>query len=194
MKALALTVWDKKIFEVFSFGCHGNQSSSWNSNLWNFLKVHHPRIISVKFHWNLLAGFREDFLSNCSRMDTRRTDSGHWSITIAHPENIVLRWAKKLSSIPSSFREEEFWSWPSLFLCSNLWPLGWAQFWPQRNHANKLIKVHEEMLKIKYQSATPSSFRGEEFWRSDSLFLCSNMWPPEWGTILTPGASYEQIW
>ena len=25
IKALALTVWDKKIFKVFSFGCHGNQ-------------------------------------------------------------------------------------------------------------------------------------------------------------------------
>ena len=29
---------------------------------------------------------------------------------------------ENLSSIPSSFREEEFWSWSSLFLCSNLWP------------------------------------------------------------------------
>ena len=89
MKALALTVWDKKIFKVFSFGCHGNQSSSQNCNLWSFLKVHHQRIISVKFQWNLLAGFREEDLSNCSR-----TDAGHWSITIAHPEHLVLRWAK----------------------------------------------------------------------------------------------------
>ena len=101
MKALALTVRDKKVFEVFSFSCHGNKSSSRNSNLWSFLKVHHPRIISVKFHWNLLAGFRgEDFLSNCSRADgraARRTDAKQWSITIAHPENVVLRWAKKKS-------------------------------------------------------------------------------------------------
>ena len=88
---------------------------------------------------------------------------------------------KKVSSIPSSFREEEFWSWSSLFLCSNLWPPGWAQFWPQRNHMNNLIKVHKEMLKTKYQSPTSSSFRGEELWRLDSLFLCSNMWPPGWG-------------
>ena len=82
-------------FKVFSFGCHGNQSSSWNSYLWSILKVHHPRIISVKFHWNLLAGFRgEDFLSNCSRTD-KWTDARQWSITIAHPEHVVLRWAKK---------------------------------------------------------------------------------------------------
>ena len=70
MKALALTVLDKKIFKVISFGCHGNQSSSKNTNLWSFLKVHYPRIISVKFHWNLFSGFRgEDYLSNCLRMD-----------------------------------------------------------------------------------------------------------------------------
>ena len=99
IKALALTVWDKKIFKVFfSFGCHGNQSSSSsrNSGLWTFLKVHYPRIISVKFRWNLLAGFRgEDFLSNCSRTDTQ-TDGRQTLITIAHSEHVVLRWAKKI--------------------------------------------------------------------------------------------------
>ena len=46
---------------------------------------------------------------------------------------------ENLSSISSSLREEEFWSW-SLFLCSNLWPQGWDQFWPQRNHMNKIDK------------------------------------------------------
>ena len=72
MKALALTVWNKKIFKAFSFGCHGNHNSSRNSNIWSILKVHHPRTISVKFYWNLLAGFRgEYFLSNCSRTDRR---------------------------------------------------------------------------------------------------------------------------
>ena len=39
---------------------------------------------------------------------------------------------QNLSSIPSSFRENEFWSWSSSFLCSNLWP--------QRNHMNKTDK------------------------------------------------------
>ena len=73
---------------------------------------------------------------------------------------------KYQSSNPSSFREKTIWSWFSLFLCSNLWPLG-------RGH-----KVHKEMLKTKYQSSTPSSFRGEKIWRWDSLFLCFNLWPP----------------
>ena len=96
IKALALTVWDKKIFKVFS----------WNSYLWSFLKVHHPAIISVKFHRNLLGGFRwEDFLSNRSPTDGHRdgrTDARHWSITIAHPEHVVLRWAKKVKLLRMS--------------------------------------------------------------------------------------------
>ena len=45
---------------------------------------------------------------------------------------------KYQSSRPSSFREEEFWSLPSLFLCSNLWPPGRGQFWPRGDHLNKL--------------------------------------------------------
>ena len=43
---------------------------------------------------------------------------------------------KYQSSVPSSFREEEFWSLMSLFLCSNMWIKGRGQFWP--HHMNKL--------------------------------------------------------
>ena len=66
---------------------------------------------------------------------------------------------KYQSCTPSSFREEEFWSLPSLCLCSNLRPPGQGQFWPQGHHMNQI------MLNTKYQSSTPSSFREEEFWR-----------------------------
>ena len=45
---------------------------------------------------------------------------------------------KYQSSAPSSFREEEFRSLPSLFQCSNTWPPGRGQFWPQGHHMNKL--------------------------------------------------------
>ena len=144
---------------------------------------------------------------------------------------------ENLSSISSSFREEEFWSWSSLFLCSNLWPQGGISFDPKGIIWMKLIKVqkemlhtkyqscnssgfreeeffevgflcsyvpicdprgeasfdprsiiwtnlvgvHSEMVKAKYQSSISSSFRGKEFWRWDSLFLCSNLWPTGWG-------------
>ena len=81
---------------------------------------------------------------------------------------------KNLCSICSSFREEEFWSWSSFFLCSNLWHPGWGQLLPKEIIWIKWIKVHKEMLNTKYQSSNPSSFR-EEFWSWFSLFLRSNL-------------------
>ena len=81
-------------------------------------------------------------------------------------------------STPSSFREEKFWRWASLFLCSNLWPPGRGQFWPQGHHIRNMVEVLKEMLYTKYQSSRPSNFREEEFWNFLSLFLCSNLWPP----------------
>ena len=52
---------------------------------------------------------------------------------------------------------------------------GVGQFWPQRNHMNKIDKVHKEILNTKYQSSYPFSFREEEFWSWFSLFLCSHI-------------------
>ena len=48
-KALGLAVSKKKIFKVFPFGCHGNQSSAWNHILLAILVKGHARIIPVKF-------------------------------------------------------------------------------------------------------------------------------------------------
>ena len=82
-------------------------------------------------------------------------------------------------STPSSFRKEKFWRWASLFPCSNLWPPGRGQLWPQGHHMNKLSRGS--------QSSRPSSFREEKFWNFLSLFLYSNLWPlgqaqfwPQW--------------
>ena len=59
-----------------------------------------------------------------------------------------MLYTKNKSSRPSSFREDEFWNFLSLFLCSNMWhpppppppppPPGPGQFWPQGHHMNKL--------------------------------------------------------
>ena len=84
---------------------------------------------------------------------------------------------KNLSSIPSSFREEKLWSWSSLFLCSDLWPLCGVSFDSKGIIWIRLIKVLKEMLNTKYQRSNPFSFREEEFWSLFSLFLCSNLWP-----------------
>ena len=55
-------------------------------------------------------------------------------------------------------------------------PPGEASFDPTSIWTN-LVDVHRDMLKTKYQSSIPSSFRGKEFWRWDSSFLYSNLWP-----------------
>ena len=52
------------------------------------------------------------------------------------------------------------------FLCSNVPtcdPRGGTSFDPTSIICTNMVQVHKEMLKTKYQSSTPSSFRGEEF-------------------------------
>ena len=89
--------------------------------------------------------------------------------------------SKYQSSNPCNFRREEFWSWFSLFLCSNLWPLGRDQFWPHKHHMNKLGRGPQGDAKHQIWKLYAFQFRGEEFWKLDSLLLCSNLWPPGWG-------------
>jgi hypothetical protein len=48
------------MFKVFSFGCHGNQSSAWNGILGTTLLRLHTRNIPVMFHYDLPHGFRGD--------------------------------------------------------------------------------------------------------------------------------------
>ena len=76
---------------------------------------------------------------------------------------------KYQSSNPFSFREEEFWSWFSLFLCSNLWPPGQGQFWPHKHHITKLGRGPQG-LNTKYQSSMPSSSEEKNF---EDEILCS---------------------
>ena len=45
---------------------------------------------------------------------------------------------------PSSFKEKEFKNFFLLFLCSNLWPLGRGQFWPQGHRMSKLGRGLQE--------------------------------------------------
>ena len=80
-------------------------------------------------------------------------------------------------STPSSFREEKFWRWASLFLCSNLWPRVGASSDPRGIIWTNFIEVLKEMLYTKYQSSRPSSLRVEELWNFRSLFLCSTYDP-----------------
>ena len=101
MKALALTVWDKKIFKVFLICSHGNHSSSRNAILWCILKEHDLRIIYVKFEWNLIVSLGVVFC-NCERRDGWMTDrsqyltlstscSGELKIVILHVKIWILQ-------------------------------------------------------------------------------------------------------
>ena len=80
-----------------------------------------------------------------------------------------MPYTKYQSSRPSSFRKEEFWGLPSLFLCSNLWPRR-RSFDPRGIILTHLVEIHKEMLYTTYQSSRPSSFKEEEFWNCLSLF------------------------
>ena len=78
---------------------------------------------------------------------------------------------KNLSSIPFSFRVEEFWSLSSLSLCSNLWLLEWGQFWPQRNHINNVYEGPQR--DAKYQISKLWILPVSEKKNFEVGFLCS---------------------
>ena len=72
-----------------------------------------------------------------------------------------ILYTKYQSSRPSSFSEEEFWNFLSLFLCSYLWPLGQAQFWTQVHNVKNLGR--DLLGDATYQISVPSSLREEDF-------------------------------
>ena len=95
--------------------------------------------------------------------------------------------AKYQSSRPSSFRDEEFWIWSILVLCSKLCaPWARASFDPRSIIWTNLVEIHNEILYTNYESSRPSSLKEEEFWILPSLLICSNLWPPG------PGQSWPQ--
>ena len=83
-----------KFFFIFSSGSHFVQRSRTN---WAILLEDSQRNNPINSGWNLPSSYRGDVLSSKLWMtdDTQQTmDAGHRAITIAHPEHVVLRWAK----------------------------------------------------------------------------------------------------
>ena len=101
---------------------------------------------------------------------------------------------KNLSSISSSFREDEFLSWFSLFLCSNLWPIGWGQFWPHEHHMNKLGRCPQGDAKNKISKLYNFQFQRKRILKMGFFVPMFQLVTPGLGPILTLGASYEQTW
>ena len=89
-----------------------------------------------------------------------------------------MLYTKYQSFRPSRFREEGFWSLPSLFLCSNLWPPGRGQFWPLEDHLNKLDRGSLGDATHQISKLLPS-FREEDFQRFCIFFPFSLQWQPE---------------
>ena len=85
---------------------------------------------------------------------------GPWWSWIAHLSHFPHNWILHLCSFGST--------------CD---PQGGASFDSKGIIWIRLIKVHKELLNIKYQRSNPFSFR-EKFWSWFSLFLCSNLWTP----------------
>ena len=101
---------------------------------------------------------------------------------------------KHQSSNPSSFREEEFWNWFSLFLCSNLWPPGQGQFWPHKHHMNKLGWSPQGYAKNQISKLYTFQFQKRRILKIEFFVPMFQLVTPGVGLILTLGASYEQTW
>ena len=115
--------------------------------LWTNLVEVHKEMPHTKYQISTPSSFREKKFEDgllCYYVPTC-DPRGRSSL---HPRGVIwtnlvevlkeMLYTKYQSSRLSSFREEEFWNFLSLFLCSNLWPPGQAQFWPQGHHMNKL--------------------------------------------------------
>ena len=75
--------------EVFSFGCHGNQSFKQNFIFLITLKELYAINIHTKFYQNWLSGLGGEVIL-MKKFKDGRTDDGHQGITIAHHEHYVL--------------------------------------------------------------------------------------------------------
>ena len=82
---------------------------------------------------NFVVGLPCSYIPSCDPRRGQFLPQGHHIIEIYKD----MLYTKYPSSRPSSFREEEFWNFLSLFLCSNLWPPRQAQFWPHGLQMNK---------------------------------------------------------
>ena len=72
------------IFKDFPFGCHGYQSSAWNSILWTTLLRDQQRNITLKFYQNWPSGLGGDVFWNKMLMDNVQRQ-----VTKPHSEPLV---------------------------------------------------------------------------------------------------------
>ena len=98
---------------------------------------------------------------------------------------------KYQSSMPSSFSEEEFWSF---LLCSYVWtcdPRGRASFDPKS--VNKLGRGPLGDATYQISKLFSFQFQRRRILKFPSLFLCSNLWPPGQGRFWLKGHHMNKL-
>ena len=114
---------------------------SFGSNLWSPVLI--PKVYTLSLQVlekkNFKVGPLCSYVPTCDpRGGVSFDPKGNMNKLIkVHKEMLNTKYQ---SSNPSSFREEKFWSWFSLFPCSNLWHPGQGQFWSYKHHINKLSR------------------------------------------------------
>ena len=167
IKALRLLVSEKN-FEV----CH----------FWP--QWHH--IDKLGRHSSLHSVFREDEFWSCSSLFlySKLWPQGQfWPKEPIRSTNLVevyreILHTKYQSSMPSIFREEEFWSFCSYMYIWTCDHRGGASFNPMGIILNKLCKSPLENAKYQISKVYAFQFQRRSIWSFTSFFLCSNLWPP----------------
>ena len=103
---------------------------------------------------------------------------GHHMNKLGRGPHKEMLYTKYESTRPSSLREEEFWILPSLFLCSNLWPQGWGQSWPQGHHMKNPSTSPQGSAACQISMLYANKFQRKKKFEVCLICSCFNLWPP----------------
>ena len=159
-------------------------------------------MLHTKYQSSRPSTFREEEFQNlsslflCSNLWTPRQDQswpkGHHMNKLGRgPQGDATYKISKLQAF--QFQSRRIIKFSFLVPTLNLWPPGLDEFWPQGHFMNKIGKGPQGDAHTKYQISTPSSCTEEKIWRWASLFLCSNLWPPDRGQFWPQGHHMNKL-
>ena len=99
-----------------------------------------------------------------------------------------------IKSLCHPVSEKKNWRLASLFQCSNLWPRGRGQFWPQVHHMNKFGRGSLGDATYQISKLYVFQFQRRRILKFSFFVPMFQLVTPWAGPVLTPGASYEQTW
>ena len=143
---------------------------------------------------NFEVGLLCSYVPSCDNRGGANSDpKGIWTNLVeVHKEMLHNKYQ---SSALSCFRDEKFWNLSSMFLCSNIWPPGWGQFWPHGHHMNKLGRgpLGDATYQISKLWAF-FHFQRRKILKSVFFVPILQLVTPKAGPVLTHGVSYEWTW